>query len=132
MGRLALLFGLLIVAIIAAADTSSLGPLYWLYDFPHGDKAGHFVLYGILTLLCCLAMMRLRPDISPATLALAVTAILALLAGAEEISQRLISSRNPDLLDLLAGNAGMAAFATAAVWLHTRPRLRMAYFKRGV
>jgi hypothetical protein len=37
--------------VIVLADTGDLGFLHAAYDFPGGDKAGHFVLFGMLSLL---------------------------------------------------------------------------------
>ena len=120
MGRLAILFGLSLLAIIGAADTSNLGLLYWVYDFPYGDKVGHFVLLGGFSLLSCLALIRLLPDRSPAQVALAVAVLIATMVAMEEFSQLWIASRKPDAFDLLAGYAGIGAFAFVAVWLQGR------------
>ena len=117
MGRLAILFGLLLVLIIVGADTRSLGPLYWVYDFPNGDKVGHFVLYGGLTLLTCLAMIRLRPERPARQVALIVAGSITILVTFEEFSQFWIESRTPDARDLLAGYLGVAVFAAIAVAL---------------
>jgi len=121
MGRLALLLGLIIVAIIAAADTSNLGPLYQAYDFPHGDKVGHFVLFGSLALVTCLALLRLRPDDPPDRVALAAIVVLGIVAAAEEFTQIWIATRKPDLLDLLTAYAGMSLAACLAVQLQKPP-----------
>jgi VanZ family protein len=117
MGWLAILFGLLLLAIVVAADTSNLGPFYRVYDFSYGDKVGHFVLFGSLSLLSCLALIRLVPHRSPAQVAVAVAVLIATMAGMEEFSQLWIATRKPDALDLLAGYAGIGAFAFVAVWL---------------
>jgi hypothetical protein len=118
MGRLAILFGLLLILIIAGADTRNLGPLYWVYDFPNGDKVGHFVLFGGLTLLSCLALIRLQPLRPPGQVALAVAGAITLIATLEELSQFWVESRTPDGLDLFAGYLGIAVFGWLAVWLH--------------
>jgi VanZ family protein len=120
--RPAVLFALLIVAIIAGADTRNLGPLSWVYEFPHGDKLGHFILYGVLTFLFALAVIQLQPSrpVSRMTLYTAVT--IAVVVGLEELTQLWIPSRNPDFFDLLAGYLGIAAFAWAAARLQTQRR----------
>jgi hypothetical protein len=115
MGRLAILFGLLLVLIIVGADTRSLGPLYGVYDFPNGDKVGHFVLYGGLTLLTCLALIRLQPERPARQVALMVAGAITVVVTLEEFSQFWIDSRSPDARDLLAGYLGVAVFAAIAV-----------------
>jgi polysaccharide biosynthesis protein VpsQ len=117
MWRAAILFALLIAALIAGADTRHLGPLAWVYDFPYGDKMGHFTLYGVLTLLCSLAVMQLQPSRNPGRVALYTAVIIAAVVGIEEFSQLWIPSRSPDFFDLLAGYTGIATFAYLAVRL---------------
>ena len=56
------LFALATALIVALADTANLGFLYNVYAFPDGDKAGHFALYGTLTLLVRLAIHRLQAE----------------------------------------------------------------------
>jgi len=48
---LAILFALFIILIIILADTGNLGILNVINRIPFADKAGHFILYGILALL---------------------------------------------------------------------------------
>ncbi len=63
---LAILFTLFILLVIVLADAGILAHYVgFIYEFPFGDKAGHFILYGILTLLLDLALFRARPDQSP-------------------------------------------------------------------
>jgi polysaccharide biosynthesis protein VpsQ len=54
---LATLFGLFIIAIVILADTRHLGFLYALYNFPFGDKVGHFFLFGLLSLFVNLSVI---------------------------------------------------------------------------
>ena len=54
---LAILFSLLIILIIVLADMGALPQFLQVWkDLPYGDKVGHFILYGILTLLVDLAL----------------------------------------------------------------------------
>jgi VanZ family protein len=96
---LALLFLFFILMVIVAADMDAL-PFFIrdIYRFPGGDKAGHFILYGILAFLLARGFPR------PAQLGhfpVPIT-ILALLvfAAAEEYTQRFFSARTFDLVDL--------------------------------
>lgn len=115
MKRLAILFGLFIVVIIALANLGKLGILGFLNEIPFGDKAGHFILYGILTLLVDLALFRSRPDLSRRLLALRVALILSLLIGLEEFSQQFLSNRSFDLVDLAFSYLGVVFFSWAVL-----------------
>jgi hypothetical protein len=48
---LTILFIIFIIAVIVLADNGKLGSLHFIYDFPNGDKVGHFILYGIMAFL---------------------------------------------------------------------------------
>ena len=115
MKRLAILFGLFILAIIILADLGELGFLYSLYDFPHGDKAGHFLLYGILTLLIDLTLFRAVPSASRGRVAVKSALLLALIITAEEFSQQLFSNRTFDLIDLAASYLGVVCSSWLAL-----------------
>ncbi len=105
---LTVLFALFIVAVIVLADLDRLGVLEVLYRFPYGDKVGHFILYGVLTLLVNLTTLRSSRFSDPKRAAVTATLILALLIAAEEFSQRYFSSRTFSISDLLFGYAGMS------------------------
>jgi len=113
---LAVLFTLFIILIIVLADA---GVLYhyvgFVYKIPFGDKVGHFILYGILTLLINLTLFRARPDQSRILLAAKCGLTLALLIGLEEFSQRYFSSRTFDLVDLTFSYLGVAFFSGVAI-----------------
>ena len=115
---LAILFGCFILAIIVLADLGKLGFLYSIYSFPSGDKAGHFLLYGILTLLIDLTLFRppaqgtsLRVIQSRKLIAVKVGLILAVAITAEEFSQQYFSKRTFDLIDLTASYLGVIFFS---------------------
>ena len=126
MKKWAVLFGLVIVAIIVLADTRHLGPVGAVYDFPYGDKVGHFVLYGLLSLLVNLAVFERWPGRSRSWLAVRTSVVLAILIGLEELSQRLFPSRSSSVWDLLASYLGVAAFA----WVATLVAKRKAMSKK--
>ena len=95
----ALLFTLFILWLIVTADSGIFPPfLQYFYQFPGGDKAGHFILYGILTFLMVLAFPR-RQHWGWISLASA-TIILAVLITLEEFSQSFFPSRTFSMLDL--------------------------------
>ena len=112
---LTILFALFIILIIVLADLGKLGILQTLNQIPLGDKAGHFILYGILTLLINLTLFRSIPVQSRQRVAVISGLILALLIGLEEFSQRNFSSRTFSLGDLAASYLGVIFFAWLAL-----------------
>lgn len=119
---IAILFGLFIVLIIVLADLGKLGVFGILNSIPYGDKAGHFLLYGILTLLLDLSFIRARPDIRPMVIALRIGSILALLIGIEEVSQQFFDNRTFSLIDLAASYLGVSVFSWLALRIRTQGR----------
>ena len=117
MKRWAIFFGLFIIAIIILADTNHMGFLGRVYDFPYGDKAGHFILYGLLSLVVNFCVFEARPHSDFKRLAVITSLILALLIGAEEYSQQFFPSRTSGIIDLAASYLGVAFFAWLAVKL---------------
>ena len=126
---LTILFGLFIILIIVLADTGNLGILKLVNRIPLGDKAGHFILYGILTLLINLTLFRSVPAQGPRRIAVVSGLILALLIGLEEFSQQNFSNRTFSLTDLTASYLGVIFFSWLALriqrrtWPSTHPGL---------
>lgn len=113
---LAILFSLLIVLIIVLADLGALpGFLQVWNDFPYGDKAGHFILYGLLTLLIDLSLFRSFPSQRSKRVAVMSGLTLAVLIGLEEFSQQYFADRTFSLLDLLASYLGLIFFSWLAL-----------------
>jgi len=119
---LAILFGCFILTIIVLADLGKLGFLYPLYDFPYSDKVGHFILYGILTLLIDLTLFHSSAQGASLTviqsrklLAVKIGLILAVAITAEEFSQQYFSKRTFDLIDLTASYLGVIFFSWLAL-----------------
>ena len=110
-----LLFSLLIVAIVIGANMD-LFPYHvrQFYDFPGGDKLGHFVLFGILSLLLNRSALSLLPNHNPTRLVLTVSLLLSIVIGLEEWSQSLFPTRTMSLTDLIASYTGVTAFALFA------------------
>jgi len=115
----AVFFGLFIVAIIILADKGMLGILGVINQIPYGDKAGHFILYGILTLLIDLALFSSLPDFNRRLIVFRVALILALLIGLEEFSQQYFPNRTFDLIDLTFSYLGVIFFS----WITLRKKL---------
>ncbi|MEW5938614.1 MAG: VanZ family protein [Chloroflexota bacterium] len=111
---LTLLFAFLILLIIILADRDQLGFVRALNEIPLGDKVGHFILYGILSFLLNLTLLRSLPARDPRRLALALSLLLALAIGLEEWSQQFFPARTADWADLLFSYLGVAAGAWLA------------------
>lgn len=107
MKYLAFFFTAFIILIVILADRGQLGPIGRIYDFPYGDKAGHFVLFGLLNFFLTAAFIRAFPSRDPKRIALAIGLILILLIAAEEYSQQYFAHRTYDMLDLTASYIGL-------------------------
>jgi len=110
-----ILFALFIILIIILADRGQLGILKLVNRIPYGDKAGHFILYGILTLLIDLTLFRSFPLRSQKLVAAIVGLILAILIGVEEFSQQYFADRTFSLRDLFASYLGLIFFSWLAL-----------------
>ena len=97
--------------IIVLADRNQLGILKIINQIPFGDKVGHFVLYGIMTLLLDLTFLQARLKLDPKLLVLRIGLIFAVLIGLEEFSQQYFPSRTFDLVDLTFSYLGVAFFS---------------------
>jgi polysaccharide biosynthesis protein VpsQ len=117
----AILFALFIAVIIILADTGNMPRfLIALYDFPAGDKAGHFVLFGILNFFLARAALALFPQSPLLRIIIKAGLILAVIVAAEEYSQNYFSHRSADWLDLAASYLGMIVAGLAAFKFHVR------------
>ena len=112
---LTILFALFILLIIILADTGNLGLFAFVYRIRYVDKAGHFILYGILALLINLTLLRSLPLQSRIWVAVISGLILALLIGIEEFSQQSFASRTFSLQDLAASYLGVIFFSWLAI-----------------
>jgi polysaccharide biosynthesis protein VpsQ len=120
---LTILFGFFIIFIVVLADMGRLGFMGAVYDFPNGDKAGHFILFGILAFLLDLTFFHAFPHIDQKRIAVIVGLILALLTGLEEYSQRFFSTRSSSIFDLLATYLGLIFFSWLALKLKSKQSL---------
>ena len=114
MESLAILFTLFIIALIILANRGEIPPcIKAIYDFPNGDKVGHFILFGLLNFFITSAFLsRFKHD--PKRIALSVGLILALAVAVEEFSQQYFSARTFDLMDLMASHVGVFIGGIAA------------------
>ena len=112
---LAVLFGLFIVTIIILADANLLGPLRAVYNFPYGDKAGHFVLYGLLAFVLDLAFLE-RPHADLKRRILIIALVLA--AGSD-----LAHTSSASGLAYAVASGAIASGMGYAVWYTVLPNM---------
>lgn len=121
MKSLAVFFTLLIIGIVILADMDRIPPFVrGLYDFPNGDKVGHFILFGLLNFFLTLTFLRAFPNRTSSRVALSVGMILVAAVAAEEFSQQFFSARTFDLIDLLTSFLGLVAGGWVAYRLKKR------------
>ena len=108
MRYLAALFLAFIIGLIVLADLDLLPDFVRkLYDFPNGDKLGHFIIYGLLNFFITRAFLSALPIRRSGWATLSVGLILALFVALEELSQMFFSARTFSLLDLTASLLGI-------------------------
>ena len=111
----AALFLALIVGLIVLADADLLPDfINAIYDFPNGDKVGHFILYGLLNFFITRAFLSALPTRRGGWVTLSVGLILALFVALEEFSQMFFVARTFSLLDLTASFLGIVIGGLAA------------------
>ena len=104
----AALFLAFIIGLIVLADADLLPDFVnAIYDFPNGDKVGHFILYGLLNFFITRAFLSSLPTRRGSWATLSVGLILALFVALEELSQMFFSARTFSLLDLTASLLGI-------------------------
>jgi polysaccharide biosynthesis protein VpsQ len=108
-------FTLFIILIIILADAGKLGIFRVINQIPLGDKAGHFILYGILTLLLDLTFIRSLPNRNPKLIVVFMGLVLILIIGIEEYSQQFFAKRTYDLVDLAFSYLGVIFFSWRAL-----------------
>ena len=109
-----LIFVVFLFTLIWLADV---GRGQWFFDLarvvPGGDKTGHFILFGLLSLLVNFVFRAAVGRIGRLSV-LKGTLVVAIFAISEECSQLLFVSRTFDLLDLSAGLVGIWVFGRLA------------------
>lgn len=114
----AYLFAFFILGIVILANTGNFPPgIKRLYDFPYGDKFGHFLLMGILGFALNWAALESRSDEKPVSVIWKVSLIFAFVVTLEEFSQQFFPRRTFSLLDLIFSYAGIACATLLAGWL---------------
>jgi polysaccharide biosynthesis protein VpsQ len=90
--------------------------IYSFYNYPNGDKVGHFVLLGLMAFLmnCSFPGRVVRIFSLPIPTG---SLIVAGLASLEELSQSLFPNRTSSLLDLAASFLGITVFSYLSMWV---------------
>ena len=115
------LFVLILILIVIAADLG-LGPAIFplIYLLPWGDKAGHFILMGLLSLLINSVLSAAKVRVFSFNLLKGTIIILAIVT-LEELSQLLLIYRRFSFVDLLFDYLGIILFGFLADYLVNRP-----------
>lgn len=115
MKLLALLGFSFLVYLMWAADSGHLPDLaISIYDIPNGDKAGHFILYGLLALILTLAFPKTW---QAGRIPIPVFMVFFLVfAVGEEWSQSLFPRRTADVVDGVCSCLGILAGTWAAYY----------------
>jgi len=106
-----LILSIIVVAILAGAGLLP-APIRALYDFPNGDKLGHFLLMGSVNFVLNWTALASRAAPQPASVIGKVSLAFAFFVTIEEFSQQFFPRRTFSLLDLGFSYAGivLAAF----------------------
>ncbi len=108
MKYIAVLFTVFIILVVILADAGGLPrPVRAIYNFPNGDKLGHFILYGLLSFFLTRVFLSSLPIRPRGWVTLSVGLILALFITLEEFSQKYFVSRTFSYLDLVASLLGV-------------------------
>ncbi|MGM0443296.1 MAG: VanZ family protein [Fibrobacterota bacterium] len=114
----ALLF-LFIIWLIIKADAGTPSLLQRQAELlPYGDKGGHFLTFGVLSLCVTLSFRFRTVGLGPVQIYAGSVAVF-LFSCLEEFSQLLCAERTFDTGDILANFLGIAFFSTVARWAKT-------------
>ncbi|HEX7556857.1 MAG TPA: VanZ family protein [Leptolinea sp.] len=103
--------------IILAANRGGIPAwIYSFYNYPNGDKVGHFVLFGLMAFLINCSY----PEQVNRIFSLPIptgSLIVAVLASLEELSQVFFPTRTSSLLDLSASFLGIIVFSYLSLFV---------------
>jgi VanZ family protein len=110
------LFVIVLILIVIAANLGLAPSLFaFLTHIPYGDKVGHFVLMGTLSLLVNLSLRADRVQIGP-LVPLKGSLIVLAIVTVEEFSQLFLRFRGFSLIDLGFDYAGILACGKLAAF----------------
>jgi VanZ family protein len=114
------IFIVLLILIVIAANMG-LGPLFFsfVYLLPGGDKAGHFILMGLLSFLINSVMRASRVQVFSFDLLKGSLIVMAIVT-IEELSQIFLKYRGFSLFDLFFDYTGIIIFGRFAAFILDR------------
>ncbi|MBI5964139.1 MAG: VanZ family protein [Chloroflexi bacterium] len=108
MKYIAAFFLVFIIGVVILADANHIPAfIRALYDFPNGDKLGHFILFGLLDFFLTRAFLSSLPSRPRGWVTLSTGLTLAFFITLEELSQKFIAARTFSFLDLFASFLGV-------------------------
>ncbi|MCG9722324.1 VanZ family protein [Shewanella sp. Isolate7] len=117
---LGVLFSGFLVWLIVSADAGRSNPLFELaHSIPYGDKLGHMILFGTLTLFANVGSHFRRVSLGKVRPYLGAV-VVAIVVIIEECSQQYFPSRTFDGYDLLADGVGIMLFSLLSLYLEMR------------
>jgi VanZ family protein len=115
--HLAIVYTLFLVVLVFLADQKQYQFIFRVVRrTPYADKAGHFLLMGVLSLLVNLALSCRKTRIGRLSL-LTGSIVVAVVVTLEEFSQIFVRYRSFDPVDLLCDYAGIILFGLLASYL---------------
>jgi VanZ family protein len=91
-----------------------------LVRMPGGDKAVHFLEYGILALLTFRSVRHWRAGMTLRQTAFSAMVLVAIFPVIDEFLQSFIPGRSPEIYDLVADICGAWSFLGGMVWYYRR------------
>jgi polysaccharide biosynthesis protein VpsQ len=108
---------LAIIVIILFADFRIIPKkIFSLYDFPYGDKVGHFFLMGLFALLVNMSLNMHKISVFSVSILLG-SLIVVILTTVEEFSQSFFPSRTASIFDLAASCLGIFLIGNLSIWI---------------
>lgn len=122
---LAGIYALILIVIVFLADRKDYQFLFkFVRNMPYGDKAGHFILMGLFSLMLNLALSCKTVKLWKLNLLMG-SLIVTLVVTLEEFSQLFVRYRSFDLIDLVFDYAGIFLFGQLAYYLTKRWSVKM-------
>lgn len=120
MKQLTILYALLLMLIIGLANKGYYTYIFqWIREIPYGDKIGHFILIGLLSLLVNLSLKCAHFKIGSWFL-LKGSLFVLIVVTLEEFSQLWIETRTFDLGDLGCDYLGILVFGYLAYVFYSK------------